>query len=78
MSGCLLPAGVRETLQRSAGMRKKKHKPAQIPVRLRQIEGDVAKGKTIAQACRRAGITPQTFYRWRKEFDKVKVDQRRG
>jgi len=55
-------------------MRKKRHKPTQIPGLLRQIERDIAKGKTIAQACRAARVTARTFYRWRRELDRVRLD----
>jgi len=56
-------------------MRTKKYKPAQIVALLCRIEVDIAEGKTIPQACRGARITLQTFYRWRKEFGRVKLDQ---
>ncbi len=35
----------------------------------------MANGKTTAQACKEAEITIQTFYRWRKEFGGLKLDQ---
>jgi len=53
----------------------KKYKPEQIVTLLRQIEVEIANGKTTPQACRDAQITAQTFYRWRKEFGGLKVDQ---
>ena len=46
----------------------KKHKPEQIVALLRQIEVEIANGKSTAQACKEAEITVQTYYRWRKEF----------
>ena len=42
---------------------------------LRQIEVETANGKTTPQACRDAQITVQTYYRWRKEFSGLKLDQ---
>ena len=42
---------------------------------LRQIEVGIANGKTTPQACKEAGITVQTFYRWRKEYGGLKMDQ---
>ena len=46
------------------------------PVRsLRQIEVGIANGKTTPQACKEAAITVQTFYRWRKEYGGLKMDQ---
>jgi hypothetical protein len=42
---------------------------------LRQIEVEIANGKTTPHACKEAEITVQTFYRWRKEFGGLKLDQ---
>jgi putative transposase len=42
---------------------------------LRQIEVAVANGKATPQACRDAGITDQSYYRWRKEYGGLKLDQ---
>jgi putative transposase len=53
----------------------KKHTPEQIVNILRQIEVANANGKTQPVACRKAGITEQTFYRWRKEYGGLKADQ---
>ena len=40
----------------------------QIVVLLRQIEVGTSQGKTIAIACREAGISEQSYFRWRKEY----------
>jgi putative transposase len=56
-------------------MSTKRFKPEQIVNLLRQIEVEVANGKTTPQACRDAEITAQTYYRWRKEFGGLKLDQ---
>jgi putative transposase len=55
--------------------RGKKHRPEQIVSLLRQIEVAIANGKTTPTSCREAGITEQTYYRWRKEYGGLKVDQ---
>ena len=52
----------------------KKHKPEQIVALLRQIQVEIANGKSTPQACK-AEITVQTYYRWRKEFGGLKLDQ---
>lgn len=57
--------------------RGKKHTPEQIVSLLRQVEVAVASGKTTAQACKEAAITEQTYYRWRKEYGGLQVDQAR-
>lgn len=56
-------------------MARKRHTPEQIIAKLRQIEIELAKGANTPQACKKAGITEQTFYRWRKEYGGLGVDQ---
>jgi transposase-like protein len=53
----------------------KRYKPEQIVSVLRQIEVEIANGKTTPQACKEAEITQQTYYRWRKEYGGLKLDQ---
>lgn len=57
--------------------RGKKHTAEQIVSLLRQIEVGLANGKTTPMACRENGITEQTYYRWRKEYGGLKLDQAR-
>lgn len=57
--------------------RGKKQTPEQIVNVLRRIEVAVANGKPTEQSCRDAGIAEQTYYRWRKEYGGLKVDQAR-
>jgi transposase-like protein len=56
-------------------MPNKRYKPEQIVNLLRKIEVEIANGKTTPQAAREVGITEQTYYRWRKEFGGLKLDQ---
>ena len=56
-------------------MSTKRYKPEQIVNLLRKIEVEMANGKTTPQAAREAGITEQTYYRWRREFGGLKLDQ---
>ena len=58
-------------------MPNKKFTPEQIVANLRQIEVLLSEGKTVPQACKVAGITDQTFYRWRKEYGGLKLEQAR-
>jgi putative transposase len=53
----------------------KRYKPEQIVTLLRQIEVGIANGKPTPQACKEAEITIQTYYRWRKEYGGLKMDQ---
>ena len=54
-----------------------KNKPEQIVTVLRQIEVQIANGKKVPQGCKEAGIHTQTYYRWRKEYGGLKLDQAR-
>jgi len=56
-------------------MPKKTFTPEQVVTKLRQIEVLLSQGKTIGLACKEAGITEQTFYRWRKEYGGLKLEQ---
>jgi putative transposase len=55
----------------------KKHQPEEIIGKLREAEIVLAQGGTVADACRRIGVTEQSYYRWRKEYGGVRVDQAR-
>lgn len=56
-------------------MARKRYKAEQIVVMLREIEIQMAKGMDVIQACRSVGIVEQTYYRWRKEYGGMKLDQ---
>ena len=51
------------------------YKPEQIVTILRQIEVQMANGKTALQACKEAEIHTQTYYRWRKGYGGLKREQ---
>ena len=46
-------------------------------LKLRQIEVQTAQGKSLALACEEAEISEQSYYRWRKEYGGLQVDQAR-
>ena len=56
-------------------MPKKKFSAEQIVTLLRQIEVSMAQGNPTPVACRDAGISLQSFYRWRKEYGGLEIDQ---
>ena len=58
-------------------MPKKRFSAEQIVVLLRQIEVLMSQGKSPGVACREAGISQQSYYRWRKEYGGLEVDQAR-
>jgi hypothetical protein len=49
----------------------------QIVQKLREAEVGLAKGRSVSEVNRWQGITYQTYYRWRKEYDSLKMDQAR-
>ena len=56
-------------------MPSKRFTPEQIIPKLRESEVEQAKGRTVAQACKKIGVTDQTYYRWRKEDGGLRMDQ---
>ena len=50
-------------------------KAEQIVVMLREAEVQMAKGLDTTEVCRNLGISEQTYYRWRKEYGGMKLDQ---
>ena len=53
----------------------KRYKAEEIVMKLREIELSINKGMEVVQACRQAGISDQSYYRWRKEYGGMKTDQ---
>jgi hypothetical protein len=56
-------------------MPRRKHKPEEIVVKPRQVDVLLSQGRAVAEAIRTIGVTPFTYYRWRKEFGGLKSDQ---
>jgi transposase-like protein len=56
-------------------MPKKTFTPEQIVAKLRHIEVLLSQGKSVPLACKEAGIVDQTYYRWRKEFGGLQLEQ---
>jgi putative transposase len=48
-----------------------------VVLKLRQIEVQTAQGKSLALACKEAEISEQSYYRWRKEYGGLQIDQAR-
>jgi putative transposase len=55
-------------------MKKKKHTPEQIINKLREADVELANGTTVEQACKKLGVSEQTYYRWRNQFGGMKAD----
>ena len=56
-------------------MVRKAFKPEQIINKLREAEVLISQGATIGEASRKIGVTEQTYYRWRREYGGMGVEQ---
>ena len=56
-------------------MARKRFTVEQIIGKLREVEVAIGKGLTVPQAARQIGVTEQTYYRWRKEYGGLRLDQ---
>ena len=53
--------------------KRQRHTPEQVISKLREVK--LAKGPAVALACKDIGVNEQTYYRWRKEYGGLKLDQ---
>jgi transposase-like protein len=58
-------------------MARKRFSPKQIITMLREAEILLNQSNPVAEVCRELGISEQTYYRWRKEYGGMRVDQAR-
>lgn len=56
-------------------MPRKRFTVEQIINHLREAEVLLSQGQRVGDICRRFGIAEQTYYRWRREYGGLKVDQ---
>jgi len=56
-------------------MAKKNYTPEQIINKLREAEIHINQGIPVAEASRNIGVTEQTYYRWRKEYGGLRIEQ---
>ena len=56
-------------------MGRKRYQPEQIIGYLREAEMLLATGSTMGQVCRKISVTEQTYYRWRRDYGSLSVDQ---
>jgi len=66
-----------DSLERRRSMPKKRLGAEQIVMKLRQVEVMQSQGKSVAAACKEAGLTEQSYYRYRKEYGGLNVEQAR-
>ena len=53
----------------------KRHSAEQIVRKLREAEVELDRGATVKDACRKLAITEHTYYRWRREYGGLKLNQ---
>jgi transposase-like protein len=56
-------------------MGRKRYSTEQIIRKLREAEVEISRGTTVAQTVRKLGIAEQTYYRWRREYGGLRLDQ---
>jgi transposase-like protein len=56
-------------------MVRKSNTPEQIISKLREAEVLLSQGATVAEASKKISITEQTYYRWRKEYGGMRIEQ---
>ena len=56
-------------------MAKKRYKPEEIVGKLRQVDVLLSQGRSTADAVRQIGVTNITYYRWRREYGGLKLEQ---
>jgi len=56
-------------------MTRKRYTQEKIIRKLREAEVMISQGKSISQAARQIGIVDQTYYKWRREYGGMSVDQ---
>ena len=56
-------------------MAKKRQGAEQIIQKLREAEVELARGLKVPQVCKKLEVTEQTYYRWRKRYGGLRMDQ---
>ncbi len=56
-------------------MSRKRHTPEQIIGKLREAEVLLSQEQTVPEACKQIEVSEQTYYRWRKEYGGLRLDQ---
>ena len=56
-------------------MGRQKYTAEQIIAKLHEAEVLQSQGKTVAEAVRQIGISDMTYYKWRKEYGGLRIDQ---
>lgn len=55
----------------------KRKKPDEIKRLLAEAERDLSRGLSVADVCRKMGVSETTYHRWRQRFSATRVDEAR-
>ena len=55
--------------------KRKRYRAEEIIGKLREAEVGLAQGQSVGQVVRKLGVSEQTYYRWRREYGGLRVDQ---
>ena len=56
-------------------MKRRRHSPEQVIRKLREADGMLSEGKTIAEVCPQLEVVEATFHRWRNQYGGMKADE---
>jgi transposase-like protein len=56
-------------------MVRNRYNAEEIIHRLREADVLLGQGETVGQACKQLGVVEQSYYRWRKAYGGMKIDQ---
>ena len=56
-------------------MARKHYAVEQIMKKLREAEVELGRGMAVSDVCRKIGVSDQTYYRWKKEYGGLRLDQ---
>ena len=56
-------------------MGRKRYAAEEIIQHLRTVEIELGRGASVEEASRKLGFTEQTYYRWKKEYGGLRIDQ---
>jgi len=56
-------------------MPRKRFTPEQIITHLREAEVLLSQGKSVGEVCRQLNVSENTYYRWRREYGGLEIDQ---
>jgi len=56
-------------------MARRSYRPDEIINKLREAEVLLSQGSTVGEAARKVEVTEQTYYRWRREYGGMRIDE---